>query len=209
MEASCAWVVSLGYVPSCPLTARQPERGFHRTALFLSQTRERSSRYSLRIAIYLNTLSMSSSRCSASLAGDLSFQHSRSQEPQVCMGTWITFRIWSVQISPSDSQVNSSCLCLGARHHKQRKLLNPAFSTARIRDLTPLFHDIAEQESLIDISGDHNHSLKRISAASRCVTGIVYPFTGDRRRQDHEPLGPRNDRTRRTGLYVWAIGWDR
>jgi hypothetical protein len=159
MEAWCAWVVSWGYVPSCPLIARQPERGSNRTALFLSQTRELLGRYSLRIVIYSNTLSMSSSRCSASLANDSPFQHSRSQEPQVCMGTRITFRIWSVQVSPSNSQVNSPSLFIGARHHKQRKLLNPAFSTARMCNLTPLFHGITEQENLIDISGDHNHTV--------------------------------------------------
>ena len=198
----------MGVCSSYPSTARQPQRGFHRTALFSSQTRELSSRYSLRKATYSNTLSMSLSRCSAS--PDLPFQHCRSQEPQACMGTRIVLSIWSVQVSPLIVlQVNSPCLCLGARHHKQRKLLNPAFSAARMRDLTPLFHGIAEQESFIDITGNRNHCLKRLSAASRCVTGIVCLFTGDRRRQDHEPLSPRNDWARRSRLYIWASGWDR
>jgi len=106
-------------------------------------------------------------------------------------------------------QVNSPRLCLGARHHKQRKLLNPAFSTARMRDMTPLFHGIAAQESSIHITGNYTHSLKRLSAASGRVTGIICLFTGDRRRQDHEPLSPRSDWTRRTRLYIWATGWSR
>ena len=31
----------------------------------------------------------------------------------------------------------------GARHKRQRKMLNPVFSAAHMRSLTPLFHDVA------------------------------------------------------------------
>ena len=35
----------------------------------------------------------------------------------------------------------------GAVHKKQRKLLNPVFSGAHMRDLTPIFHDVVQRVS--------------------------------------------------------------
>lgn len=34
---------------------------------------------------------------------------------------------------------------VGVHHRKQRKLLNPAFSTAQMRELTPLFYDVVHK----------------------------------------------------------------
>ena len=37
----------------------------------------------------------------------------------------------------------------GARHKRQRKMLNPVFSAAHMRSLTPLFHDVAGKVRVI------------------------------------------------------------
>jgi hypothetical protein len=144
---------------------------------FCLKTRELSNRYSLRMVTYSNNLSILS-RCSASL--DLPLQHSRSREPQIYMGARVVVSIWSVQVGPSDSLTSQLTLSMSRHLSPQaRKLLNPAFSAARMRDLTPLFHGIGAQESLIGITGNRGHSLKRLSAALRCVTGTIGLFTGD------------------------------
>ena len=43
----------------------------------------------------------------------------------------------------------------GAAHKKQRKLLNPVFSGAHMRDLTPIFHDVVQRVSRMSMPSTH------------------------------------------------------
>lgn len=52
----------------------------------------------------------------------------------------------------SRNQANycEASLPVGSQHKKQRKMLNPAFSVANLRKLTPIFYELTHEVRLAD-----------------------------------------------------------
>lgn len=48
----------------------------------------------------------------------------------------------------------------GATHKKQRKMLNPVFSGAHMRNVTPLFYDVADRVSFCRRLASYNVCLR-------------------------------------------------
>lgn len=44
---------------------------------------------------------------------------------------------------------------LGASHRRQRKMLNPVFSIKHMRELTPIFYEVAHRVRLSELRGSH------------------------------------------------------
>lgn len=70
-------------------------------------------------------------------------------------------------------QSTYSCTHLGDQHRKQRKMLNPVFSTTRMRAVLPIFQEVVQQVCLVTYSLSHvlTHSQLRDTMETEVANG--------------------------------------
>lgn len=125
-------------------------------------------------------------------------------EPHV-VWTWFTGRFrYSTPIQSLPSTHLVVLLTLGDTHRKQRKILNPVFSNAQMRNLAPIFYSLSQQVCTTSTSSfpspsNHHGPALRSSRA-------YYRYLGIHRSQ-HAPLAFENLLGNHRGSRLWVLVW--